>query len=316
MSVTGVDPARFRVQRSTLAVPGIRPELFAKALKGAADTVLLDLEDAVAPDDKAAARAAVIRGLHEHDFAGAGKAVIVRVNGLDTPWCYRDVIDVMEQAGTRLDALLLPKVGVPEDCYVLDALITQVERANGWTPRVGLEVLIESAQAMANVEAIAKYPRRLEALHFGGGDYAASIRARTVHIGGTDPDYPGDQWHFALARMTVAARAGGKRAIDGPYADYNDPAGLEALCRRDLALGLEGKWAIHPSQVAICNAAFTPPASEVAQARKILAALEDAAAAGRGAATLDGRMIDYASARMAGQLVAAADAIAARTGGT
>ena len=188
----------------------------------------------------------------------------------------------------------------------------QVEQANGWGSRVGLEVLIETAQGMANVEAIARYPRRLEALHFGVGDYAASTRARMVNIGGLSPDYPGDQWHAAISRMVVAARAGGKRAIDGPYGNFNDPDGFRASCRRDAALGIEGKWAIHPVQVPLANEEFTPPAAELERARRILAALDGAAREGRGAAQLDGRMIDAASARMAGQLVAMADAIAAR----
>lgn len=314
MSFTTVESGRMRVQRSTLAVPGARPEMFPKALATAADTVLLDLEDAVAPDDKASARAAVIGALTAHDWRGAGKAVIVRVNGLDTPWFYRDVIDVMEQAGPHVDALLIPKVGVPEDLYVADCLMTQIEQANGWPARTGLEVLIETALGMTNVEAIARYPRRLEALHFGVGDYAASVRARMVNIGGLSPDYPGDQWHAAMSRMTVAARAGGKRAIDGPYGNFNDPEGFRASCRRDAALGVEGKWAIHPTQVPLANEEFTPPAAEVERARRILAALDEAAAAGRGAAQLDGRMIDAASARMAGQLVAMADAIVARRG--
>lgn len=313
MSFTTVEPARWRLQRSTLAVPGARPDMFPKALKTAADCILLDLEDAVAPDDKATARAAVIQALHAHDWRGAGKTVIVRVNGLDTPWFAKDVLEVMTHAGTRVDTLLVPKVGVPEDLYVADALMRQVELEQGWNATVGLEVLIETALGMTNVEAIARYPRRLEALHFGVGDYAASVRARMVNIGGLSPDYPGDQWHAALSRMTVAARAGGKRAVDGPYGNFHDPEGFRASCRRDAALGIEGKWAIHPSQVALANEEFTPPADEVARARRILIALDEAAAAGRGAAQLDGRMIDAASARMAGQLVQMADAIAAVT---
>ncbi len=311
MSHTTVTPARARLQRSTLAVPAVRPELFPKALAGEADVVFLDLEDSVAPDDKPTARANVIRALTELDWKGAGKTVSVRVNGLDTPWFYRDVIDIAEAAGDRLDTMILPKVGVPEDLYVADALLTQVEMATQKGASIGLEVLIESALGMSNVEAIAKYPRRLETLHFGVGDYAASVRARMVHIGGLSPDYPGDQWHMAMARLTVAARAGGKRAVDGPHGDFKDVDGFRAACRRGAALGIEGKWVIHPSQIALANEEFTPPADEVAGARRILAALDEAAAQGRGAAQLDGRMIDAASARMANQLVAMADAIAA-----
>ncbi len=315
MSHTQVMPARPRLQRSELAVPGSRPELFAKALTGPADYVFLDLEDAVAPDDKVPARANVIAALRDLDWRGAGKTISVRINGLDTPYFYRDVIEVVEAAGDRVDTILVPKVGVPADLYVVECLVTQIEAAKGFTTRIGLEALIETALGMANVEAIAAGSRRLEALHFGVADYAASMRARTVNIGGLSPDYPGDQWHASLTRMVVAARANGLRPIDGPFGDFNDPEGYRAACRRGAALGIEGKWAIHPTQVALANECFTPSDAEVTRARNILVALDEAAKAGRGAAQLDGRMIDAASARMAGQLVAMADAIAAKPRG-
>jgi len=194
----------------------------------------------------------------------------------------------------------------------VDALLTQIEAARNIPHRLGIEVLIETALGLANVEAIAQASRRLEAMHFGVADLAASLRARTVSIGGLNPDYPGDQWHAALARMVTACRAYGLRAIDGPYGDFQDAVGYLAAARRAAALGYEGKWAIHPSQLALANEVFTPPPPEVERARRILSALDDAAPAGRGAAQLDGRMIDAASARMARNIVEIAAAIAAR----
>ncbi|MFL5514618.1 MAG: HpcH/HpaI aldolase/citrate lyase family protein [Gemmatimonadales bacterium] len=312
MSHTRYEPARQRLQRSELAVPGSQPALFKKALDGAVDYVFLDLEDAVAPGDKEQARRNVIQGLQEHDWRGRGKTICVRINGIDTHYMYRDVIDVVEQAGHRLDTILIPKVGVPADVYLVDALLTQIETARGFSQRIGIDVLIETALGMANVEAIAQSSPRLEAMHFGVADYAASCRARTVVIGGLNPDYPGDQWHFALSRMIVACRAYGLRAIDGPFGDFNDSEGYVLAAKRGAALGIEGKWAIHPSQVALANDVFTPPPKEVERARRILDALEQAAKEGRGAAQLDGRMIDAASARMAQNVVNTADAIGKR----
>lgn len=312
MSHTRHEPARIRLHRSELAVPGSRAELFAKAADGAADVVFLDLEDAVAPADKEQARRNVIHALGAIDWRARGKTVSVRINGLDTHYMYRDVVDVIEQAGEHVDTVLIPKVGVPADVYLVDALLTQIESARGLHSRIGIEVLIETALGMANVEAIAQSSARLEALHFGVADYAASVRARTTNIGGLTPDYPGDQWHFAISRMVVACRAYGLRAVDGPFGDFHDPDGFTAACRRAAALGCEGKWAIHPSQIAIANEIFTPSAAEVERARRILAAIAEAEAQGRGAAQLDGRMIDAASARMATNIVQLADAIGAR----
>jgi citrate lyase subunit beta/citryl-CoA lyase len=316
MSHTRYEPARQRLQRSELAVPGSQPNLFRKALDSAADYVFLDLEDAVAPGDKEPARRHVIQGLQEHDWRGRGKTICVRINGIDTHYMYRDVVDVVEQAGHRVDTILIPKVGVPADVYLVDALLTQIEAARGFTHRIGIDVLIETALGMANVEAIAQASPRLEAMHFGVADYSASCRARTVVIGGLNPDYPGDQWHFALSRMVVACRAYGLRAIDGPFGDFNDPEGYTLAARRGAALGIEGKWAIHPSQIALANDVFTPPPKEVERARRILEALDQAAKDGRGAAQLDGKMIDAASARMAQNVVSTSEAIQRTHGGT
>ena len=317
MSLTRYEPAHPpRLQRSELAVPGSQPAMFEKALRGEADYVFLDLEDAVAPADKEQARKNVVAGLLEHDWNSRGKTISVRVNGIDTHYMYRDVVDIVEEAGHRLDVVLVPKVGVPADVYLVDALLTQIETARHISHRIGIEVLIETALGMANVEAIAQASRRLEAMHFGVADLAASLRARTVNIGGLNPDYPGDQWHAALARMVTACRAYGLRPIDGPYGDFKDPDGYVAAARRAAALGYEGKWAIHPSQIPLANEVFTPPAAEVDRARRILLALDEAARAGRGAAQLDGRMIDAASARMAQNVVQIASAIADRAKAT
>lgn len=187
----------------------------------------------------------------------------VRINGLDTHYMYRDVVDVVEQAGDRLHTLLVPKVGTPADLYTVETLVSQIEQAKGYRAQIGLEALIETALGMSNVEAIAAGSERLEALHFGVADYAASLRARTVSIGGLNPDYPGDPWHYALSRMVVACRAYGLRAIDGPFGDFSDASGYLDSARRAAALGAEGKWAIHPSQVELANQVFTPPEAEV-----------------------------------------------------
>jgi len=312
MSHTRHEPARQRLQRSELAVPGSNPGMFAKALAGEADYVFLDLEDAVAPGDKEQARKHVIQGLLEHDWRGRGKTICVRINGIDTHYMYRDLVEVVEQAGHRLDTILIPKVGVAADVYLVDALLTQIEAAKGIEHRIGIDVLIETALGMANVEAIAQASPRLEAMHFGVADYSASCRARTVVIGGLNPDYPGDQWHAALSRMIVACRAYGLRPIDGPFGDFKDPDGYRLAAKRGAALGIEGKWAIHPSQIALANEVFSPPPPEVERARRILSALEEAAREGKGAAQLDGRMIDAASARMAQNVVDTAEAIEAQ----
>ena len=313
MSFTQYKPAQLRVQRCELAVPGSNPKMIEKAADSAADYVFLDLEDAVAPDDKLQARKNIIEALNDIDWAAKGKTVSIRINGLDTHYMYRDLVDVVEQAGSKLDTILIPKVGNPADVYMVDAMVTQIEEAKGFTNKIGIEALIETALGMANVEAIATSSPRMEAMHFGVADYAASNRARTVNIGGLNPDYPGDQWHHAISRMTVACRAYGLRPIDGPFVDFNDPDGFLLAARRGAALGIEGKWAIHPSQIELANQVFTPPEAEVTKAHRILEELEKAAREGKGAASLDGKMIDAASARMAENVVRAAEAIAAKS---
>lgn len=312
MSFTLYPLKQQRLQRSELAVPGSNPTMIEKALVSAADYVFLDCEDAVAPPDKEQARKNIIQALNDLDWKGHGKTVSVRINGLDTHYCYRDVVDIMEQAGSKLDTILIPKVGVPADVYAIEVIMSQIEEAKGYTTKVGTEALIETPLGMANVEAIASANSRCEAMHFGVADYAAFNKARTVVIGGLNPDYPGDQWHFALSRMTVACRAYGLRPIDGPFGDFSDPAGYTAGAKRAAALGIEGKWAIHPSQVALANEVNTPSEKEITKARRILEAMAEAEREGKGAVSLDGRLIDYASIRQAEHMVAMADAIAKR----
>jgi malyl-CoA/(S)-citramalyl-CoA lyase len=325
MSFTIVEQRTPRLQRSELAVPGSSPQLFEKAARSAADVVFLDLEDAVAPDRKEPARRNIIQAIDDVDWGD--KTLTVRINGLDTPYMYRDVIEVLEQAGDRLDMIMIPKVGTAADVYAVDMLVTQVEQAKGRRKRVGFSLIIETALGMMNVDEIAGASLRNEALHFGVADYAASTRARTTNIGGSNPDYAvptdpvegearqvhwGDMWHYALARMVVAARAHGLRPIDGPFGDFSDAEGYRAAARRAAALGCEGKWAIHPSQVALANEVMSPPEGEVEKARRILAAMEQARAEGKGAVSLDGRLIDIASIRQSEALVSKAEQIAAR----
>jgi malyl-CoA/(S)-citramalyl-CoA lyase len=324
MSFTIVEQAPPRLNRSELAVPGSSPQMFEKAAKSAVDVIFLDLEDAVAPDKKAEARKNIIQALNDIDWGT--KTISVRINGLDTHYMYRDVVDVVEQTGDRLDLIMIPKVGTAADVYAVDMLVTQVETAKSRKKRIGFELIIETALGMANIHEIAKASKRNESLHFGVADYAASTRARTTGIGGPNPDYAvltdkaedgtrevhwGDMWHYAIARMVVAARANGLRPIDGPFGDFGDDDGYRAQARRSAVLGCEGKWAIHPKQVALANEVFTPPAKEIDRARRILQAMEDAKREGRGAVSLDGRLIDIASIRQAEALVATADRIAA-----
>ena len=316
MSFHPVEQAPGRLNRSELAVPGSQPQMFEKAAKSDADVIFLDLEDAVAPDEKLQARKNIIKALNDIDWGN--KSMSIRINGLDTHYMYRDVVDIVEQAGERLDLIMIPKVGTAADVYAVDMMVTQIEDAKGYKKRIGFEHIIETALGMQNVTEIAAASKRNESLHFGVADYAASTRARTTIIGGVNPDYSvltdpaedgsrdihwGDMWHYALARMVVAARANGLRPIDGPFGDFSDPAGYRAAAKRAAVLGCEGKWAIHPSQVALANEVMSPSEGEVDRANRILSAMADAEAAGKGAVSLDGRLIDYASIRQAEVLI-------------
>ncbi|WP_139555806.1 HpcH/HpaI aldolase/citrate lyase family protein [Methylotetracoccus oryzae] len=314
-----------RLHRSELAVPGSNKRMLEKAPTSGADIVFLDLEDAVAPDDKAQARANIIEALSIYDWSRC--AVSIRINGLDTHFCYRDLVEIVEACGDKLDTILIPKVGSPEDVYFVATMLSQIEQARGFAP-INIHVLIETAMGMANVEAIARCcPERMEAMVFGVADYAASVRARTTQIGGANPEYGmltdpndggerffhwGDQWHFGLSRMAAACRAYGLRPIDGPFGDFSDPEGFRAAARRAAALGCEGKWAIHPSQVALANEVFTPTEKEVDRAHRIIEAMQQAAREGKGAVSLDGRLIDAASIRMAENVVTQINQIESR----
>ena len=311
-----------RPNRCQLFGPGSRPELFPKMAASAADVINLDLEDSVPPADKAAARANVVRAIGEVDWGT--KTLSVRINGLDTEFWYRDVVDILEQAGERIDLFMVPKVGTPADLYAVDALITAVEAAKGRTKRVGIEVIIETALGFANVREIAAGSPRLQAMSLGAADFAASMGMQTTGIGGTQDGYYmlppkeeaerphlyGDPWHGVTAAIVAACRANGVLPVDGPFGDFSDPDGFTAQARRSATMGMVGKWAIHPSQVKLANEVFTPAEAKVMEAREILAAMAEAQAKGQGAVTYKGRLIDIASVRQAQVIVRMAELIA------
>jgi citrate lyase subunit beta/citryl-CoA lyase len=294
-----------RSRRSCLAVPGSSPRFLEKAQGLNADHVLLDLEDAVAPEAKRDARAHVAAALRAGHWAG--KVTTVRVNGALTGWAYRDVIDIVEQAGQHLDAIVLPKVSGPDQVAWLDLLLGQVEQATGLPAgRIGIEAQIEDASGLAEVDAIAGASPRLEALVFGPADFMASLGMRSLEIGAQPQGYAGgDAFHYPLLRILVAARAHGLQAIDGPYAAIGDDDGLRRAAVSAAALGYDGKWVIHPGQIETVNAAFSPGQAEYDRAELILEAYEYyTTVENRGAARLDGEMIDEATRKLA--LVAAA----------
>lgn len=289
-----------RLSRSMLFVPASKPDMIAKAAASAADSVCIDLEDSVAPAEKAAGRAHVVRALREIDF---GRRVrMVRINALDGPFAYRDLVDVVEGAGDRLDLVMVPKAGSANDIAFVDTLLSQIESAVGVRAPIGIEAQIETAQGYLYAREIATASSRLESLIFGAGDYAASMRMPSSAIGEFDEHdeiYPGHRWHAVMHTIVAAARANGLRCMDGPYAGFRDIVGLERACRIARALGFDGKQCIHPAQLATVNAAFSPSDEEVAAAAEIVSAYEKAEAAGQGAATHKGRMIDAANVRMA-----------------
>jgi citrate lyase subunit beta/citryl-CoA lyase len=272
-----------------------------KALVSAADAVFLDLEDAVVPDEKADARGKIVRALKELDWRN--RLTLYRANALDTPYFYGDVIEIVEGAGERLDALMVPKIQRPEDLHVVATLLYQIELSVGLEPGgIKIEAQLESAEGLVNVDGIARATQRLTALHFGPGDYAASVRMPQRTIGTMDEwdeVHPGHRFHYAMHRIVVAARAAGLRAVDGPVADHRDEEGLRESCLVARSLGFDGKWCIHPAQIETVNDVFSPTEEEVEWARKVVQAYEEANAAGRGAISVDGQMIDAASVRMA-----------------
>jgi citrate lyase beta subunit len=290
-----------RAPRSILAVPASNLEMAEKALASAADAVFLDLEDAVAPDEKAGARGNIVRALRELDWHD--RPTLYRANALDTPYFYRDLVEVVEEAGDRLDIVMIPKVQRPEDLHVAATLLSQIEMAVGLEAgKVELEAQIESAEGLVNVDGIANATERLTALHFGPGDFAASVRMPQTNIGTMDEwdeAYPGHRFHYAMQRIVVAARARGLRALDGPVADYRDEEGLRESCLISRSLGFDGKWCIHPAQIEAVNEVFSPTEREIEWAKKVVEAYEEASAAGTGAISVDGQMIDAASIKMA-----------------
>ncbi|WP_293573900.1 L-malyl-CoA/beta-methylmalyl-CoA lyase [Phaeobacter sp.] len=306
-----------RPNRCQLFGPGSNTKLFAKMAASAADVINLDLEDSVAPSDKDVARANVIEALNTVDWGN--KYMSVRINGLDTPYWYRDVVDLLEQAGDRLDQIMIPKVGCAEDVYAVDALVTAIERAKGRSKPVSFEVIIESAAGIAHVEAIAASSPRLQAMSLGAADFAASMGMQTTGIGGTQEDYYmlrggdkhwSDPWHWAQAAIVAACRTHGVLPVDGPFGDFSDDDGYIAQAKRSATLGMVGKWAIHPKQIALANQVFTPSEEAVAEAREILAAMETAKANGEGATVYKGRLVDIASIKQAEVIVAQSDLIA------
>jgi citrate lyase subunit beta/citryl-CoA lyase len=285
-----------RLRRSELSTPATNEKMIAKAAASDADLAFLDLEDSVAPAAKTGARANVVRGLTDLDWGATTRAY--RINGVHTPWCHDDLIEVVGEAGAAVEIVIVPKVKGPRDVWFVDDLLTQLERRHGLeVGRIGLEVLIEEAEALARVEDIAGCSPRIEALILGVGDLSASLGMRTGHIGASTR-YPGDVWHHARARMIAAARAAGVDPIDGPYANFGNADGYRDQCAWSATLGAVGKWCIHPSQVPIANEVYAPTADEIERARSIVTAVREAEERGDGAANVGGVMVDAATTRV------------------
>lgn len=324
MSFTLQPAAPARPNRCQLFGPGSRPAIFEKMAASGADVINLDLEDAVALPDKPAARKNIVEAINDIDWGA--KTLSVRINGLDTPFWYRDVVDLLENAGERIDLIMIPKVGNARDIYAVDALVTAIEASKGRGKRIGFEVIIETAAGLAHVEEIAAASPRMRAMSLGAADYAASMGMATTGIGGTQADYYmlenaradggsravhwGDPWHAPTVAIVAACRTHGLLPVDGPFGDFSDDDGFLAQARRAATLGMVGKWAIHPKQIALANEVFTPSEEMLAGARKILAAMAQAEKEGAGAVTLDGKLIDIASIRQAEVIVRQAELIA------
>ncbi|MDO5632436.1 MAG: L-malyl-CoA/beta-methylmalyl-CoA lyase [Paracoccus sp. (in: a-proteobacteria)] len=308
-----------RLNRCQLFGPGSRPALFEKMATSAADVINLDLEDSVAPDDKEQARKNVIQAIGDVDWGD--KTLSVRINGLDTPFWYRDVVDLLEQAGDRLDQIMIPKAGNASDIYAVDALVTAVEKAKGRAKPIAFEAIIETAAGICHVEEIAAASPRMEAISLGAADFAASMGMATTGIGGTQENYYmhregakywSDPWHWAQAKIVAACRTHGVLPVDGPFGDFSDPEGFRAQALRSATLGMVGKWAIHPSQVALANEVFSPSDKAVTEAHEILAAMAEATRTGAGATVYKGRLVDIASIKQAQVIVDQANKIAAK----
>ncbi|MDB6176049.1 L-malyl-CoA/beta-methylmalyl-CoA lyase [Paracoccus sp. Z330] len=305
-----------RLNRCQLFGPGSRDGLFEKMAGSAADVINIDLEDSVAPDDKDKARRNTIAAINDVDWGD--KTLSVRINGLDTPFWYRDVVDLLEQAGERLDQIMIPKAGNASDIYAVDALVSAIEAAKGRSKRINFEAIIETAAGICHVEDIAAASPRLQAISLGAADFAASMGMATTGIGGTQENYYmhhegrkywSDPWHWAQTNIVAACRTHGLLPVDGPFGDFKDDEGFRAQARRSATLGMVGKWAIHPSQIALANEIFSPSEAAVTEAREILAAMEDAKRSGAGATVYKGRLVDIASIKQAEVIVRQAEMI-------
>lgn len=300
------------IERSMLFVPGSRPDMIAKAAASIADAVCIDLEDSVAQDDKPAARGNAIRAFQSLNWGR--RLRMLRINGLDTPFAYRDMVDVIEATGRNIDLIMLPKVRCREDVCFVDLMLSQIEMHSGFGHRIGIEVLIESAAGFMNVREIASASTRIQTIVFGSGDYAASMRMPLGAIGEPDANdtlCSGNRWHAVMHSIVAAGRAHGLRCIDGPFAGFNNEAGFKLSCRVARALGFDGKQCIHPKQLSVANSVFSPEPDELAQAERIVTAC-----AKSGVGTLDGRMIDAANFRMANWIVEQARMIREKDGNT
>jgi malyl-CoA/(S)-citramalyl-CoA lyase len=299
-----------RPNRCQLFGPGSRTSLFPKMAASAADVINLDLEDSVAPSDKDQARKNIIAATHDVDWGS--KTLSVRINALDTPYWYKDVVDLLEQASDQLDQIMIPKVGCAADVYAVDALVTAIETAKSRSKPINLEVIIESAAGISHVEEIASSSQRLVAISLGAADFAASMGMQTTGIGGTQENYYmlnegqkywSDPWHWAQVAIVAACRSNGLLPVDGPFGDFSDEEGFRAQARRSATLGMVGKWAIHPKQISLSNEIFTPSKAAVDEAREILGAMELAKSNGDGATVYKGRLVDIASIKQAEVIV-------------
>ena len=286
-----------RARRCQLSVPGSSEKMMTKAAGLAVDHIFLDLEDAVAPAEKPSARGKIVEALNNLDFGNSVRCV--RINDIETPWAYKDIIEVVTGAGENLDTIMIPKVKHAHEVKWVDILIHQIEQDIGLKQRIGIELLIEEVEGIQNVDEIATATPRLEAMVFGMGDYSASqgVDVKEAMSSG-DSVYPGDIWHYQRQRVVIACRAAGIDAVDGPFGNFRDPDSYEREATRAMVLGCVGKWAIHPAQVEIAQRVFSPTEEEVDRARKIVQAYDAAVARGEGAAQVDDAMIDAASVRL------------------
>lgn len=297
-----------RPRRSELATPASNEWMFAKAAASDADLVFLDLEDACAPAERESARRKAADALRDYDWGRTTRAI--RMNAIETKWAYGDVIETVTRAREALDVIIVPKVRRARDVWWVDTLLTQLEDDLGLTKRIALEVLIEETEGLEYVGEIARSSDRLEAIIFGAGDFSASQGARVDTNFDPVVDYPGDMWHYARARVVVAARSAGVDAIDAPFPNFRDPQAYRTACERAAAMGFVGKWSIHPSQVELANSAFAPTADEIEHARRVVAAYREAESTGKGATSLDGMLVDAAHLRHAETIARTAELLA------